>query len=86
MASDRNVSLGPFDDMSALVQVMAWRRTRDKPSPELAMTKVHGTPWCQIILNVVVYVYEHHSKEYKMRSGKVKIKCSKWHILCRGVV
>ena len=30
---------GPIDDKAALVQVMAWRRTGDKPLPEAMITK-----------------------------------------------
>ena len=30
---------GPIDNKSALVQVMAWRRTGDKPLPELMLTQ-----------------------------------------------
>ena len=30
---------GPIDNKSALVQVMAWRRTGDKPLPEPMMTQ-----------------------------------------------
>ena len=30
---------GPIDNKSALVQVMAWRRTGDKPLPEAMMTQ-----------------------------------------------
>ena len=54
--SDRNVYWGPFDDMSALVHVIAWRRTGDKPLPEPAVAKIYGTPWCQIILHVVTCI------------------------------
>ena len=32
------VTKSPVDNMPALVQVMAWRRTGDKPLPELMMT------------------------------------------------
>ena len=31
--------MSPIDNMSALVQVMAWRRIGDKPLPELMMTQ-----------------------------------------------
>ena len=31
------VSKGPIDNKSALVQVMAWRQTGDKPLPEAVM-------------------------------------------------
>ena len=30
---------GPIDNKSALVKVMAWRRTGDKPLPEAMMTQ-----------------------------------------------
>ena len=33
------VPYGPNDNTSALVQVMAWRRTGDKPLPEAMMTQ-----------------------------------------------
>ena len=33
------VPKGPIDNKSALVQVMAWRRTGDKPLPETMMTQ-----------------------------------------------
>ena len=33
------VSKGPIDNKSALVQVMAWRRTGDKPLPEPMMSQ-----------------------------------------------
>ena len=33
------VPKGPIDNKSALVQVMAWRRTGDKPLPEAMMTQ-----------------------------------------------
>ena len=33
------VPYGPIDNKSALVQVMAWRRTGDKPLPEAMMTQ-----------------------------------------------
>ena len=32
------VPKGPIDNKSALVQVMAWHRTGDKPLPEAKMT------------------------------------------------
>ena len=34
------VPKGPFDNNSALVQVMAWRRTGDKPLPEPMRTQL----------------------------------------------
>ena len=34
------VSKGPNENKSALVQVMAWRRTGDKPLPEPMLTQV----------------------------------------------
>ena len=36
--SPKCVHKGPIDNMSALVQVMAWRLTGDKPLPEAIMT------------------------------------------------
>ena len=33
------VPKGPFDRKLAMVQVMAWRRTGDKPLPEQMLTK-----------------------------------------------
>ena len=33
---------GPFDNKLALVQVMAWRRTGDKPLPEPMLTQFPG--------------------------------------------
>ena len=48
--------LGPFDDMAALIQVMAWRRTGDKPSHEPAMAKIYGTPCRQMILHAVTCI------------------------------
>ena len=36
------VSMGPIDNKAALVQVMAWRRTSDKPLPETMMTHFAG--------------------------------------------
>ena len=33
------VPRGPIDNNPALVQVMAWRRTGDKPLPELMLTQ-----------------------------------------------
>ena len=33
------VPKGPIDNESALVQVMAWRRTDDKPLPEQMLTQ-----------------------------------------------
>ena len=33
------VPKGPIDNKSALVQVMAWRRTGDKPLPEPMLTQ-----------------------------------------------
>ena len=33
------VPKGPIDNKSALVQVMAWRRTGDKPLPEPILTQ-----------------------------------------------
>ena len=37
------VPRSPIDNNSALVQVMAWRRTGDKPFPELMLTHICGT-------------------------------------------
>ena len=34
------VPMSPIDNKSALVQVMAWRRTGDKPLPEPMMTQI----------------------------------------------
>ena len=34
---------GPIDNKSALVQVMAWRQTGDKPLPEAMMTQFTNT-------------------------------------------
>ena len=34
------VPKGPIDNESALVQVMAWRRTRDKPLTEPMLTQI----------------------------------------------
>ena len=34
------VPRSPIDNKSALVQVMAWRRTGDKPLPELMLTQL----------------------------------------------
>ena len=36
--SQKFVPKGPIDNKSALVQIMAWRRTGDKPLPELRLT------------------------------------------------
>ena len=33
------VPKGPMDNLSALVEVMAWRWTGDKPLPELMLTQ-----------------------------------------------
>ena len=33
------VPKGPIDNKAALVQIMAWRRTGDKPLPELMLTQ-----------------------------------------------
>ena len=35
----KSVSRGPVDNKPALVQVMAWRRTGDKPLPEPMLTQ-----------------------------------------------
>ena len=35
----------PVNKKSALVQVMAWLRTGDKPLPEPMMTKFHDDMW-----------------------------------------
>ena len=32
---------GPVDNLAALVQVIAWRRTGDKPLPEPRLTLIH---------------------------------------------
>ena len=37
------VPRSPFDNKSALVQVMAWRRTGDKPLPESMLTQFTDT-------------------------------------------
>ena len=37
--SQKFVPKGPIHNKSALVQVMAWRRTGDKPLPEAMMTQ-----------------------------------------------
>ena len=37
--SPRVVPKGTFDNKPALVQVMAWRRTGDKPLPEIVLTQ-----------------------------------------------
>ena len=37
--SQKFVPMGPINNKSALVQVMAWRRTGDKPLPEAMMTQ-----------------------------------------------
>ena len=34
---------GPFNNISALVQIMAWRRTGDKPLSALMMTQFNDT-------------------------------------------
>ena len=34
------VPKGPIDNKSVLVQVMAWRRTGDKPLPEPMLTRI----------------------------------------------
>ena len=34
------VANGPINNKSALVQVMAWRRTGDKPLPEPVLTQI----------------------------------------------
>ena len=39
MISLKFVPKGPIDNKSALVQVVAWRRTGDKPLPEPKMTQ-----------------------------------------------
>ena len=36
------VSRSPIDNTPALVQVMAWRQTCDKPLPELMLTQFTG--------------------------------------------
>ena len=38
--SPKYVSKSPIDNKSALVQVMAWCRTGDKPLPEPMMTRI----------------------------------------------
>ena len=40
-------SKGLNDDRSALVKVMVWCRTGEKPLPEPLMTKFHDTIWRQ---------------------------------------
>ena len=42
------VSRRPFDNKSLLVQVMAWRRTGDKPLPEPMMTQLIDAYICVI--------------------------------------
>ena len=37
------VSNGPIENMPAMVQVMAWRRTGDKPLSEPVMTEFNNT-------------------------------------------
>ena len=39
------VPKGPIHSLSALVQVMVWRRTGDKPLPALMLTKIIGAIW-----------------------------------------
>ena len=41
------VPKGPIDNKSALVQVMACRRTGDTPLPEAMMTQFTGAYMCQ---------------------------------------
>ena len=36
----------PIDNLSALVQVMAWRLEGNKPLPELMLTKMYDSVWC----------------------------------------
>ena len=36
----------PIDNLSALVQVMAWRLAGNKPLPELMLTKMYDPVWC----------------------------------------
>ena len=38
--SPQSVPRSPIDNKPALVQVMAWRRTGDKPLPELMLTQL----------------------------------------------
>ena len=37
------VAKGPINDIPALVQIMTWRRTGDKPLSELTMAQVTDT-------------------------------------------
>ena len=46
---------GPIDNKSALFQVMAWRRTGDKPLPESMLTQFTRGRWVNIYW---VYVTE----------------------------
>ena len=39
------VHKGPTDNKPALVKVMAWRRTGDKPLPEPMLTQIYVAKW-----------------------------------------
>ena len=44
------VPKGSIDNNSVLVQVMAWRRTGDKPLLETMITKLNDTYMCRLTL------------------------------------
>ena len=39
------VPIGPIDNMSLMVQVMAWRLKGDKPLLEPMVTRIHDAIW-----------------------------------------
>ena len=43
--SQKLVPRSPIDNKSALVQVMAWRRTGDKPLPDPMLTQIFVAIW-----------------------------------------
>ena len=43
--SPKLVPAGPVDTKSALVQVMAWQQTGNKPSPTQIMIKFYDATW-----------------------------------------
>ena len=56
------VSKGPIDSIRALVQIMAWRRSGDKPLSELIYQFMGRSAWIQWtgVLKVLLRLFIHH--------------------------
>ena len=49
------VPKGPINTIPALVQIMVWRRTGDKPLSELMMTQFNGRIYASLGLDELTY-------------------------------